>query len=114
MPKDNKKNSKKGSKSNDLLDGAARSLKKFRRVTKHLTRLSTGQKLVGGVALLAAGLTYLAKSQAAAEAPAPLVPGGDESGPLGVASVGDAADKETGPLAGAAGNPKKPGKSRKK
>ncbi|WP_375435763.1 hypothetical protein [uncultured Hymenobacter sp.] len=65
MAKD-KKHSKKGNQSNDLLDEAAVSLKKFRKVTKQLTKLSTGQKVVGGVALLAAGLTYLAKKQAAA------------------------------------------------
>ena len=42
---------------------AALSLKKFRKVTKEISKLSTGQKLVGGIALVAAGLTYLAKQQ---------------------------------------------------
>ncbi|HEX8425746.1 hypothetical protein [Hymenobacter sp.] len=64
MAKDKKKHSKKDNKSNDLLDEAAVSLKKFRKVTKQIGKLSTGQKIVGGVALLAAGLTYLAKQQA--------------------------------------------------
>ena len=68
MAKDKNKDAKKDRKSNDLLDEAARRLKKFRKVTKHMTKLSTAQKLVGGVALLAAGLTYLAKRQADEEA----------------------------------------------
>ena len=72
MPKDKKKHSKKKDElSDDLLDMAALSLKKFRKVSKQIGKLSTGQKLVGGVALLAAGLTYLAKQQAEAPAAAP-------------------------------------------
>ena len=114
MAKDHKKKSKKGGKSNDLLEGAAQSLKKFRRVTKQLTKLSTGQKLVGGVALLAAGLTYLAKSQASAETPDSLPPGDDSKPAAPGAGVGFPADKEATAPAGAAENPKKPSKSRKK
>ena len=73
MPKDKKKHSKKkDGLSDDLLDMATLSIKKFRKVTKEIGKLSTGQKLVGGVALLAAGLTYLAKQQA--DAPAPDAP----------------------------------------
>jgi hypothetical protein len=65
MPKNKKKHSKKKDElSDDLLDMAALSIKKFRKVTKEIGKLSTGQKLVGGVALLAAGLTYLAKQRA--------------------------------------------------
>ena len=60
MGKDKKKHSKKDKASDDLLDIAALSLRKFRKVTKEISRLSTGQKLVGGLALAAAGLTYLA------------------------------------------------------
>ena len=72
MPKDKKKHSKKKDElSDDLLDMAALSLKKFRKVSKQIGKLSTGQKLVGGVALLAAGLTYLAKQQAEAPAAVP-------------------------------------------
>jgi cytoskeletal protein RodZ len=63
MAKDKKKNAKKDKKQEDVLDNTARTLKKFRRVTKHLTKLTTGQKVVGGVALVAAGLVYLAKKQ---------------------------------------------------
>lgn len=66
MAKDKKKHSKKGSQADDLLDEAAIALKKFRKVTKQIGKLSTGQKIVGGVALLAAGLTYVAKKQAEA------------------------------------------------
>jgi len=64
MPKDKKKHAKKDELSDDILDVAHVSLKKFRKVTKEIGKLSTGQKLVGGIALLAAGLTYLAKQQA--------------------------------------------------
>jgi hypothetical protein len=73
MPKDKKKHSKKKDElSDDLLDMAALSLKKFRKVTKEIGKLSTGQKLVGGIALVAAGLTYLAQQQADAPAARPL------------------------------------------
>ena len=61
MGKGKKKHSKKDDVSEDILDVAALSVKKFRKVTKEIAKLSTGQKLVGGIALLAAGLTYLAK-----------------------------------------------------
>lgn len=62
MGKDKKKHSKKGKDpvSEGILDVAHLSVRKFRKVTKEIGKLSTGQKLVGGVALLAAGLTYLA------------------------------------------------------
>ncbi|MDB5271357.1 MAG: hypothetical protein JWP58_4397 [Hymenobacter sp.] len=60
MGKDKKKHSKKDKDSEDILDTVAQSLKKFRKVTKEISRLSTGQKLVGGLALAAAGLVYLA------------------------------------------------------
>ena len=61
MGKGKKKNSKKDLVPDNLLDAAAVSIKKFRKVTKQITKLSTGQKLVGGIVLVAAGLTYLAK-----------------------------------------------------
>lgn len=65
MGKDKKKHSKKGKDelSDDILDVAAMSVKKFRKVTKEISRLSTGQKVVGGVALAAAGLVYLAANR---------------------------------------------------
>ncbi|WP_302718225.1 hypothetical protein [Hymenobacter sp. BT770] len=72
MGKGKKKNSKKDQVSDDLLDAAALSVKKFRKVTKQITKLSTGQKIVGGIVLIAAGLTYLAKQDFEAdETPAP-------------------------------------------
>lgn len=67
MAKDKKKHSKKDDLSENLLDAAALSVRKFRKVTKELGKLSTGQKLVGGLALVAAGLTYLATRPADAE-----------------------------------------------
>jgi hypothetical protein len=64
MAKDKKKHSKKDKLSKDILDVATVSVKKFRKVTREISKLSMGQKVVGGVALLAVGLTYLAKSEA--------------------------------------------------
>lgn len=69
MPKDKKKHSKKDELSGDILDAANLTLKKFRKVTKQISKLSTGQKVVGGLALLAAGLTYLAQQQPEAAEP---------------------------------------------
>ncbi len=77
MPKDRKKDPKKDKQSDDLLDNAAKSLKKFRKVTKNMTSLTTGQKVVGGIALLAAGLTYLARQQASADAKLKALPGAE-------------------------------------
>ncbi|MGI4870527.1 MAG: hypothetical protein ACRYFX_05035 [Janthinobacterium lividum] len=77
MAKDKKKHSKSDDLSANLLDMAAQSVKKFRKVTKQISKLSTGQKLVGGVALLAAGLTYL--SRQAADQPTTSEP--DEAAP---------------------------------
>ena len=71
MGKDKKKNAKKAVPSNSLFDSAATAIKKYRRVTKQIGKLSTAQKVVGGAALLAAGLTYLAQQRAAGPAAAP-------------------------------------------
>lgn len=60
MPNARKKHSKKDASSADVLDLAYASLKKFRKVTREIGKLSTGQKLVGGLVLAAAGLAYLA------------------------------------------------------
>ena len=80
MAKDKKKQSKKDEASNDLLELAALSLKKFRKVSKEIGKLSTGQKMVAGLALAAAGLAYLATQHAdddpAAAAPSPEAPAG--------------------------------------
>lgn len=73
MPKAKKKHSKKDAASEDLLDLAQASLKKFRKVTREIGKLSTGQKLVGGLALAAAGLTYLAARDSQDEASTPTV-----------------------------------------
>ena len=70
MAKDKKKDSKKDPVAENLLDVARTSLKKFRKVTREISRLSTGQKLVGGLALAAAGLAYLATLDSD-ETPAP-------------------------------------------
>ncbi|HEX8327890.1 MAG TPA: hypothetical protein VF629_10140 [Hymenobacter sp.] len=81
MGKGKKKHSKKEEVTEDILDVAAISVRKFRKVTKEIHKLSTGQKIVGGLALVAAGLAYLAKQesdaadkQPAASAPTPAVP----------------------------------------
>ena len=74
MAKDKKKHSKKDAVSDDLLDMAALSIKKFRKVTKQIGKLSTGQKIVGSLALAVAGLTYLAKQPATANGASPPTP----------------------------------------
>ena len=71
MPKTKKKHSKKDAASADVLDLAHASLKKFRKVTREMGKLSTGQKLVGGLALAAAGLVYLAARDGNDETPGP-------------------------------------------
>jgi hypothetical protein len=81
MAKDKKKKSKKDKASEDILDTAALSIKKFRKVTKQIGKLSTGQKLVGGIALAAAGLAYLAtrdSSDVPADNPTDDAPGRDD------------------------------------
>ena len=60
MGKGKKKHSKKDTVSEDILDAATLSVKKFRKVTNEIGKLSVGQKLLGGLALAAAGLLYLA------------------------------------------------------
>ena len=67
MAKSKKKHSKKDQASANILDVAALSLKKFRKVTREIGKLSTGQKVVGGLALVAVGLAYMATQAAAAE-----------------------------------------------
>lgn len=61
MGKHKKKHSKKDTISDDLLDAAALSIRNYRKVTNEIAKLSTGQKLVGGLVLLAAGYFYLDK-----------------------------------------------------
>lgn len=75
MSKKKKKGAKSGVDSDDLLDMAALAVKRFRRVTKEIGKLSTGQKIVGGLALLAAGLTYLAQQDGDGALAADQVPG---------------------------------------
>jgi hypothetical protein len=74
MGNEKKKHSKKDKASADVLDIAVQSLKKFRKVTKEISKLSTGQKLVGGLALAAAGLTYLATRETDAAPAAKALP----------------------------------------
>ena len=84
MPKAKKKHSKKDAASDDLLDLAHASIKKFRKVTREIGKLSTGQKLLGGLALAAAGLAYLAAHEepaASATGPAPSEPAEPETAP---------------------------------
>lgn len=69
MGKDKKKGSKKNKPSQTLLETAAYSLKRFRHFGKQFGKLSTTQKLVGGVALLAAGYAYLTHKSEAVNLP---------------------------------------------
>lgn len=57
--KDKVKNQLKEAVPDDVLDAAALSIRKFRKVTNEIAKLSLGQKLAGSVVLLAAGLIYL-------------------------------------------------------
>lgn len=74
MPKAKKKHSKKDEASDDILDLAHASVKKFRKVTREINKLSTGQKLLGGLALAAAGLAYLATQEEPAAGTARTIP----------------------------------------
>ena len=95
MAKDKKKHSKKDKVSAGILDAATLSVRKFRKVTKEIGKLSTGQKLVGGAALLAAGLTYLAKKQPRPAASAFFEsPPGDEPRPNADGAATGPADEE--------------------
>ncbi|GGG27233.1 hypothetical protein [Hymenobacter glacieicola] len=78
MAKHKKKHSKKKDKvkdkikdavPDDVLDAAALSIRKFRKVTNEIAKLSLGQKLAGSVALLAAGLIYLDQRKGSGEKP---------------------------------------------
>lgn len=51
----------------DVLDAAVVSIKKFRKITNEIAKLSTGQKLLGGVVLAAAGLIYLDQRKGSAD-----------------------------------------------
>jgi hypothetical protein len=100
------KGKKKGSKKvkqleKDVLDVAAESVRKFRRVSKEIGKLSTTQKIFGGVGLLAAAITYLANKPAdgeglaAANGPlAALMPGKTEEKPHKKEDMATKSDKE--------------------
>ncbi|PJJ53272.1 hypothetical protein [Hymenobacter chitinivorans] len=66
--KKNKKTKAKAPKKKSLLSGAAKSLKKLSRGS--VGKLTTTQKVVGGTALVALGLGYLAQRRNAASASA--------------------------------------------
>lgn len=61
MAKHKKKQSKQDSLPDNFLDVTAMSIKKYRKVTNEIAKLSPIQKLVGSLALLAAGYVYLNK-----------------------------------------------------
>jgi hypothetical protein len=63
MGKKDKKKKKPDSVSDDLFDATALSIKKYRKVTNEIAKLSSVQKLVGGLALLAGGYFYLKNLQ---------------------------------------------------
>jgi len=100
MAKEKKKNSKKDHKPNDVFDNTAKTIKKFRRVTKNITKLTTGQKVVGGVALLAAGLVYLAKKQDGASAAANPTDAAAAEASLASLSTGNDGEQEPTPTEG--------------
>ncbi|GAC1383895.1 MAG: hypothetical protein NVS3B25_30860 [Hymenobacter sp.] len=95
MGKGPKKRPPKAALSAGLLDVAAVTLKKFRRVTKQVRHLSTTHKVFGGMALLGVGLAYLVSrpQEAQGAAPADLIggatdaPGGPPVQPTATASI---------------------------
>ncbi|MBD2723361.1 hypothetical protein [Hymenobacter armeniacus] len=91
MAKNKKKKHKKDDVSEDILDVATLSIRKFRKVTKEIGKLSTGQKLVGGIALVAAGLAYLASQEEEGAGPERA----DEATPLKLHAHRPDADDET-------------------
>lgn len=111
MGKGKKKHSKKGLDQDDLLDAAALSVKKFGKVTKAIAKLSTGQKIVGGIVLIAAGLTYLAKQDFDADENPHQSPK-DEAPQLAL-GTGAAPDDEEAPPPRATAAPRKSRKSPK-
>ncbi len=70
MGKRQHRHRKKASPSQDLLDTATTALKQFSRFTNQVRKLSTTQKVVGGVALATAGLVLLGKRPATDTVPA--------------------------------------------
>lgn len=69
--KKNKKHSKKDMGSTHILDLTRIIIKKFRKVTREIGKLSPGQKLMGSLAVAAAGLAYLAARDSSDEAATP-------------------------------------------
>ncbi len=57
--KKKKKHARQEAIADDLLSSTALSIRKFRQVTDEIAKLSTGQKLAGGLALVVAGVIYL-------------------------------------------------------
>ncbi|MGI4874406.1 MAG: hypothetical protein ACRYFX_24885 [Janthinobacterium lividum] len=77
MSKNKNKGFKKEKPAGDLLLSATVELKRFRRFAKQVKKLSTAQKVVGDLALLAAGYALLTKStpkEVPPEAPAAAEP----------------------------------------
>ncbi|MFC7671145.1 hypothetical protein ACFQT0_29920 [Hymenobacter humi] len=62
MSKKKPKGSKKNKAYGDLLDTATLGLKKFRRFARQVNKLSSTQKVVGGLAVLAAGYAFITNS----------------------------------------------------
>jgi hypothetical protein len=111
MGKHKKKHSKKDDLSEDILDAAAVSIKKFRKVTKEIGKLSTGQKIVGGLALAAAGLVFLASNEDDGPAKAELPAASSKSSEA--APADDASKKEDNKSSSSAPAARKPRKSTK-
>ena len=101
MSKKNK-HSKKDDISENILDVATVALKKYRKVTKEISKLSTGQKIAAGIALAAAGLAYLAATEGSDGQPSE-EPGAGKSAAREASKesskAGDDAETETEPAA---------------
>ena len=98
MSKSKRKGFKNSKPASELLDSAALGLKKFRRFAKQVKKLSTSQKVVGGLALLAAGYAFISNSTqggGAAEALASNEPNAPDAGATPVAPAGSSAPLST-------------------
>jgi hypothetical protein len=110
--KDKKKKSKQiqDALPEDVLDAAVLSIKKFRKITNEISKLSLGQKMVGGLVLAAAGLIYLDQRKGDDGAGSRSTPKFDwPKLPEALTSVTEAKDEEEPPIRAATA----PRKSRK-
>lgn len=105
-----KQKSKPAKKPSALPEGVSALLAQVQTVGQQVSQLSTSQKVVGGVTLLAAGLTYWAKQRAREAAPTSAGPG---AAPVPPSPAVDN-EQHLAPTSPAAVTPQKKAKARKR